>query len=203
MNLAGVTTLMQSGLWSWIVIPSMIFCARILDVSIGTVRIILLSRGNKLSVVLGFVESLVWIVVISQVMQNLANPASYVGWAAGFAAGTYVGILLESRLAIGTLLVRVITSTGSTALTDSLATEGYGVTSVDARGSKGDVQLIYTIIQRKHLQTVMDKIRAVEPTAFVSIEAIQSADLGVFPRSIAPRLFPSGSFRLRQRQKRK
>jgi uncharacterized protein YebE (UPF0316 family) len=198
-----MTPLTYSDLYVWLFIPAMIFCARILDVSIGTVRIILLARGNTLSVLLGFIESLVWIVVISQVMQNLENPASYVGWAAGFAAGTYVGILLEGRLAIGTLLVRVITPNGSLALTHQLANAGYGVTSVDAHGAKGEVQLIYTIIQRKHLQAVLDTIKSVEPKAFVSVEAIQSASLGVFPKPLAPRLIPFGISRQRQRQKRK
>ena len=201
-NLAGAT-LMQSDVWAWVIIPLMIACARILDVSIGTVRIILLARGDKLSILLGFVESLVWIVVISGVMQNLGNPASYVGWAAGFAAGTFVGLQLESRLAIGTLLVRIITPNDSSALHDTLSAAGFGVTSVDAHGSKGNVQLIYTIIPRKHLQSVLDTIRAVEPTAFVSVDAVQSADMGIFPAPMTSRLtFPS-IFRHRQSQKRK
>ena len=192
-NLAGAT-LMQSDVWAWVIIPLMIACARILDVSIGTVRIILLARGDKLSILLGFVESLVWIVVISGVMQNLGNPASYVGWAAGFAAGTFVGLQLESRLAIGTLLVRIITPNDSSALHDTLSAAGFGVTSV---------QLIYTIIPRKHLQSVLDTIRAVEPTAFVSVDAVQSADMGIFPAPMTSRLtFPS-IFRHRQSQKRK
>lgn len=203
MNFVGSGMLMQTELWNWLIIPLMIFCARILDVSIGTLRIILLARGNKLSILLGFVESFVWIVVISQVMQNLDNPASYLGWAAGYAAGTYVGILLESRLAIGTLLVRIITPNGSTSLIDSLAAAGYGITRVDAHGSKGDVQLIYTVIRRKYLQAVIDKIREIEPTAFVSVESIQSAELGTFPKPATPSMFPLGRLRYRQRMKRK
>ncbi len=195
--------LLFSNTWAWIAIPIMIFFARILDVSVGTVRVILLSKGNKVAVFLGFIESLVWILVISQIMQNLSNPISYLAWAAGYSAGTYAGILLEARLAIGTMLVRVITSNEADTLVLRLNTSGYGVTTVNAHGSKGQVKLIYTIVQRRHLEDVLRTIQDINPNAFISVEAVQSANMGVFPRTMSSKVLPFSRLRQRQKQKRK
>ncbi|MBU0762379.1 MAG: hypothetical protein KKD39_05085, partial [Candidatus Altiarchaeota archaeon] len=96
--------------FEWVLVPFLIFCARICDVTIGTVKVILITKGmRRLSPFLGFIEVLIWIVTISKVMENLNNPVNYVAYAAGFASGTYVGMLVEDRLALGTAMVRVIT----------------------------------------------------------------------------------------------
>ena len=101
-------TLVNSGffnsqVFAFVVVPILIFAARALDVSIGSVRVIFLARGRRVAAILGFFEVLIWLVVITQIMQNLSNPVTYIAYAAGFATGTYVGILLEGKLALGHL----------------------------------------------------------------------------------------------------
>ena len=184
---ASESALFDSWVFSLIVVPVLIFGARILDVSIGSIRVIFLARGKKLAALLGFFEVLIWLVVITQIMQNLNNPISYIAYAAGFAMGTLVGIHLEGKMALGTLLVRVITGRDADELVDHLRSAGYGVTSVDAHGVGGRVQLIYTIIQRKNLRDVIDIITARHPKAFLSVEEVQLASQGVFPVSAARR----------------
>lgn len=100
---------------AWVIIPLLILLARVLDVSIGTLRIILLGKGyKKLAPMLGFVESFVWILAVSQIMQNLNNLYYYVAYAGGFATGTYLGMVLEEKLSLGYVIVRVITHKDAT-----------------------------------------------------------------------------------------
>ena len=177
-----LANLVDSQLFSWVVVPLLIFCARIMDVTLMTVRIITLSRGRKwLAPAFGFVEVLIWLIAIRQIMQNLDNPVSYLAYAAGFAVGNVVGIYLEDKLAIGTLIVRIITVKEAEALVDALRHGGYGVTSLDAEGATGRVKLIYTVVKRKDLHDVTATIRTFNPKAFVSVEEIQSASEGIFP----------------------
>ena len=96
-------------LYTYLLLPLLIFCARIIDVSIGTLRIIFVSKGKRnIAPLLGFFEVLVWILAISEIMQNLNNWVCYVAYAAGFAAGNYVGMIIEEKLAIGILIIRII-----------------------------------------------------------------------------------------------
>ena len=90
----------------WVILPFIIFAARVFDVTLGTMRIIFLSRGKKyLAPLLGFVEVLIWITVVSQIVGGAHNIVAYIAYAAGFAAGNYVGMVIEDKLAIGTLVV--------------------------------------------------------------------------------------------------
>lgn len=165
--------------WSLVVIPLLIFCARLLDVPLATVRIILLSRGmKKVAPLVGFFEILIWLVAIGQVMQHLDRWINYVAYAGGFAAGTWLGISLESRLALGLLSVRVITAEDATDLIQRLRTERFGVTDFAARGISGNVRLIFMVIQRKDLDRVMEIVRAIHPKAFVSISDVRSVSEG-------------------------
>ena len=154
-----------------------------MDVSIGSVRVIFLARGRRVAAILGFFEVLIWLVVITQIMQNLNNPVTYIAYAAGFATGTYVGILLEGKLALGKLLVRVITEEDATELLHCLRAAGHGVTSVEAQGAHGRVQLLHTVIRRKSLQDVVNAVTRLSPSAFISVDEVQSATRGIFPAS--------------------
>jgi len=181
-------TLVNSGffnshVFAFVVVPILIFAARALDVSIGSVRIIFLARGRRVAAILGFFEVLIWLVVITQIMQNLSNPVTYIAYAAGFATGTYVGILLEDKLALGKLLVQVITEEDATELLCCLRAAGHGVTSVEAQGAHGRVQLLHTVIRRKSLQAVVNAVTRLSPNAFISVDEVQSATRGIFPAS--------------------
>jgi len=168
--------------YGWVFLPILIFFARVCDVTLGTIRIIFVSRGRrKLAPLLGFCEVLIWIVVIGQIVQNLQNVTSYLGYAAGFAAGNFVGMYLEDKLAFGTVMVRVIMPSGGDELMARLASCGYGVTGVDGQGATGPVKLVYTVVKRRHLADVVRVIHQINPKAFLSVEDLRSTQEGVFP----------------------
>ena len=177
-----MTTTIDPEVYAWVVLPILIFLARVTDVSLGTLRIIFIARGRrKLAPLLGFFEVLIWIVVVSQVMQNLHSPLSFIAYAAGFATGNYVGMRIEDKLAIGTLIVRVIVPQEASRLMTRLHEAGYGVTSIDAHGSTGEVTLVYTVVKRKDLYEVMTIIQDTYPKAFTSVEEVRSTREGIFP----------------------
>jgi len=172
---------LNSDIFSWVVLPILIFLSRIIDVSIGTIRIIFVSRGKKnLAPLLGFFEVMVWISAISQIMKHLDNIACYVAYAAGFATGTFVGMILEEKLAIGMLVVRVILVKDECRLMERLHNAGFGVTVVDARGANGDVKIVYTIIKRKELEEALEIITMCNSKAFYSIEDARTVNQGIF-----------------------
>ena len=160
--------------FSLVILPVLIFIARILDVSFGTLRIIYVSRGMRtLAAIVGFFEVLIWIVAIGQVMQNLTNWVTYVAYSLGFSFGNYVGVSIEKKLAIGNLIIRVITRKEADELVKFLWNSGYGVTSVDARGETGPVKVIFSIVKRKKLPEVLAIIKRFNPNAFYTIEDVR------------------------------
>ena len=164
------------------IVPMLIFLARILDVSMGTLRIMFVSRGRKkLAALLGFFEVLVWLVVISQVMQNLTNVINYVAYAGGFAAGNYVGLYIEERLAMGLLGLRIITQQSPGKLVEQLRAQEIGTTTVAAQGQQGQVHVVFSIIRRRDWSKFMDVVRKHNPTAFLSVEDVRTVKYGVFP----------------------
>jgi uncharacterized protein YebE (UPF0316 family) len=173
-----------ANLWvyTWIVIPFLIFLARIFDVSLGTVRVIFVSRGFKyLAPVIGFFEILIWLLAIGQIMKNLSNPLCYIAYAAGFGMGNYVGIRIAERLSLGVVLIRVVTKKDALPLVDCLKAENYGVTCVDGHGTSGQVKVVFTIVPRREVRSVVDLIRTFNPQAFYSIEDVGFVEKGIFP----------------------
>ena len=167
--------------YNWILLPLIIFFSRVCDVSLGTLRHVFISKGIRQIVpVLGFLEVLIWIIVVAQVMKNLNNVACYLAYAGGFATGTYVGLLIEERLALGLQVIRIITNQNCDNLLDALKLANHGVTVVDAKGSVGPVKMVFTIIKRKNVQQVVQLIHQYNPTAFYSIEEIKNTSQGVF-----------------------
>ena len=163
-------------------LPVLIFFARVLDVSIGTMRIVFLSRGMRLMApVFGFFEVLIWLMAISRIMGNLTSWVNYVAYASGFAAGNYVGMYLENRLAMGLLSVMIITPDDASALVRMFKDRRFGVTQVAGQGAQGEVRVIYVIIKRRDLAQVSRMLAEHRPDAFVVVNDIRSAAGGVFP----------------------
>ncbi len=161
----------DSATFIYIILPLLVFLARILDVTIGTLRIIFVSKGLKhIAALLGFFESLIWLIAVAQVMQNLNSWQTYIAFACGFGAGNYVGVVLEERIALGNLLIRIITMKEADVLVEVLRKAGYGVTSVDAAGESGPVKLIFSIIKRRNLTKIVGMIKKYNPNAFYTIE---------------------------------
>lgn len=160
-------------------VPIVIFVARIFDVSLGTIRIMYVARGMRTqAAVLGFFEVLIWILVVGQIMQNLDDIANFIAFAGGFAAGNYVGILIENKLKIGTLIYRVITQKDPRELIETLREQGFGVTQVAGEGKDGEVNIIFTIVKRKQWQLVQELIESYVPKAFYSVEEVKHVSNG-------------------------
>ena len=170
----------------WVGLPLLVFLARVTDVTLGTLRIIFTSRGQRnIAPLLGFIEVFIWVSVISEVTKGAHNVVAYLAYAAGFATGTYIGMFIEDRLALGVLVVRAIVPNQVKDLTKNLREKGYGVTHVDAHGAQGPVQLIYTIVMRKNLPDVIGIITQAHPSAFFTVEELRSSTHGVFPGPIS------------------
>ncbi len=173
---------MNDSLFKWVILPLLIFIARMSDVSLGTLRNVFISKGLRRVVpIMAFFEVLIWLISIGQIMKNLSNPLCYIAFAGGYATGTIVGMYIERRLALGTLVLRIITSQDSRELIHALTVSNVGITVIDGHGAKGPVKIIFTIIKRKDLQQIREIINKYNPNAFYTIEDIRHANLGVFP----------------------
>lgn len=167
--------------WNWIVIPVLIFLARMTDVSLATLRHIMVNKGMKRIVpFLGFFEVLIWLMAITQVMQNLTNVACYIAWASGFSTGTYLGMVIEEKIALGYQIVRIITNQQSEELIEELKKQGHGVTVVPAVGALGPVKMVFTIVKRKDVSMVIKQIKEFNPQSFFTVEDVRNTSAGVF-----------------------
>lgn len=169
---------------NYLLLPLFIFLARIFDVSLGTLRIIFVTKGMRIiAPLVGFFEVLIWLLAISRIMQDLDNWVSYIAYAGGFATGNFVGMYLEERLAIGHEMIRVITRKDATSLIEELREMGYGVTSVKAEGIEGEVAIIYIIARRRMISEVLDKINYFNPRALYTVESIKYVNKEIFHKS--------------------
>ncbi len=177
----------------FIILPLLVFLARVVDVSMGTLRIIFVAKGLKhFAALLGFFEALIWLIAVTQVMQNLNSWQTYIAFALGFAVGNYVGVVLEEKIALGNLLIRIITQKEADELVHVLWEAGYGVTSVDAKGETGPVKLIFSITKRKNLDKIISLIKKYNPNAFYTIEDMRYVNktypLPMSKRTLFPRM---------------
>ena len=165
---------LQSDTFTYFILPLLIFIGRITDVSIGTIRIIFVSRGNRIvAPILGFFEVLIWVTVISNIIQQLDNIYAYLAYAGGFATGNYIGLRIEERLAVGNNVIRIITSCLAQELIDELHAKGYGATIVKGKGKDSDVSLIFTVVKRKEVAMVVEMIEKYNPDAFYTVEDVR------------------------------
>lgn len=175
--------LLEAWVVEWVLLPVLIFCSRIVDVSVGTIRLILVARGYRLqSALLGFCEVLIWVVVITVVLKHLTHPVMYVAYAAGFSTGNYVGIYIEEWLSLGHIGLRVITNLDATELVHYLRDdEKCGLTVVDAQGARGAVKILYAVMPRSHAPRVIRKVREFNPRSFYTIEDIRTLNDAFVP----------------------
>lgn len=165
---------MGSELAGILLLSAFIFVARVLDVALGTLRIIFIAKGFKWIVpLIGFVEILVWIIAIGEIMENLDNWIYYIAYAGGFATGNFIGMVIEERLAIGYEMVRVITKRDAHDLIERIGEKKFGMTHVRAHGSKGKVAVLYIIVKRTDLECLINIIKSYNPKAFYTVEEIR------------------------------
>lgn len=176
------------------------FSVRIIDATLDTLRIIFISRGNKVvAPILGFFEVLIWLIAITRIMQNLDNFTTYIAYAAGFAVGNFVGLYFEEKLAIGIQVIRVITGKDSKELIHNLRENGFGATTMKAEGKNGPVDIIFLIVQRNVIQEAIAIINQFNPKSFYSIEDVRSLNVdnskftaGLKKTSFTPRWMRKG-----------
>ncbi len=157
----------------------LIFLARVLDMSLDTLRVLFMMRGKKkIAWGLGFMQSAIFVLAITSVLRNLSNPLTVFGYASGFATGVVLGMVLEERLAIGHVHLTIISSRLGTAVAERLRTEGYGITEVPARGKDGMVTLLNCSVLRKNVDRVYELVSDVDPSAFITAEDVRPVRRG-------------------------
>ena len=149
----------------------LIFCLRLTDVTLGTLRILMTVRGRKyLAALIGFFEVTIFIVAVSQVVRNVHNVWMVLGYSLGFAAGTLVGMTIEEQLALGFTVVRIISTDIENKIAEALRALGYGVTEMTGQGLRGAVEILEVVVQRHDLPVVLQTIDEVDSRAFVTVE---------------------------------
>lgn len=167
--------------YEYLVLPLLIFVARMADTSLATLRIVMISKGKRRETrIIGFIEVLLWLVAVGQIVQNLNNVMCYLAWAGGFTAGGYIGFIIEDKLAIGRQLLRIITNSPYEGLLEEMRNTGHGYTLIDGQGATGPVKIIELVVERQHLQPVLSIARVHLPTAFITTSDVVNTTSGVF-----------------------
>ena len=166
----------MDSLWfDYVVIPLLIMMARVVDVSLDTIRVIMIAKGyRRMAPFVGFFQVLIWIITITRIMAHLEIWTAYLGYASGFAIGTFVGMKLEQRLALGYELIRVITKADASLLIHKLLEKGIQITFVDGRGKDGNVGILFIVERRRVIREVIGIIKEYNPNAFYTIEDVRS-----------------------------
>lgn len=164
---------------NYVIIPILIFLARICDVSISTIRIIFVMSGRRnIAPFLGFFEALIWLLAIGQIISNIDNGFSYIAYASGFAVGTYVGMYIEEKLAIGRVVLRLITKEPVDELLSFLTENEYRYSILDAQGKTGKVNVVFLVLKRENLNHLTEAINRYHPSAFYTIEGVKMVNEG-------------------------
>jgi uncharacterized protein YebE (UPF0316 family) len=161
-------------------LPFLIFLARICDVSIGTVRIVVVMRGHKMAAaILGFFEVAIWVLAVSAVLTHIKESIwTIIGYASGYAVGTLVGMIIEEKMALGHQIIRVVNTDAKLRIADYLREKGFGVTQVQAVGMKGDHELCFIVAPRWKTKELVKLIHEHSAQTFVTVEDIRSMSAG-------------------------
>jgi uncharacterized protein YebE (UPF0316 family) len=163
-------------LFSYFILPLLIFLARIMDVSINTIRIIYVLGGRRVTAtMLGFFESFIWLMAIRQIFEHLDNWVCYIAYPGGFAMGILVGMMIEERIAYGKVIVRIITSKDVTNFISYLEVHQLRYTRVNTVGAEGPESLVFTVLERENLESLLLTMKEILPTAFYTVEKVNRA----------------------------
>jgi len=164
-----------------VLLPILIVLARMTDVSLGTLRIILVSKNyRKIAPFISFLESLIWITVAARIITTLGHWTAFFAYALGYALGTYMGMKIDAKLSLGRAFVRVIVARDFDKLEQNLRENKFGVTSVAAEGKDGYVKILFIVLNRTELANCIDTITKTNPSAFYTVESIQTTNAGYF-----------------------
>ncbi|MDF1500629.1 MAG: DUF5698 domain-containing protein [Anaerolineales bacterium] len=156
-----------------------IFILRVADMTLDTLRVLFVIRGRKsLAWILGFFQSSLWVIAITSVLSNLDNPWNIISYAAGFATGNVIGIMIEQGLAIGHSHMQIISQRLGSAIADTVRNLGYAATELPARGRDGTVSVISCSLRRKDIEDVRKAVQEIDPQAFITVEDIRPIHRG-------------------------
>lgn len=163
--------------------PLVVFFLRVTDVSMATLRMLLTVRNRRvLAPLIGFFEVLIWVAAIGIVVQHLQSPLHVIGYAGGFATGSFVGLLIEERLALGLATIRTVVRSGGAELSMELRDAGFGVTELRGQGREGPVEVLYAVLPRRQVARALSLIDRDAPNAFVVVDEPRQVRRGwLFP----------------------
>ncbi|HPY96945.1 MAG TPA: DUF5698 domain-containing protein [Candidatus Cloacimonadota bacterium] len=171
-------------LYTYLLLPLLIVMARVMDVSLGTLRIILISKGlKKLAPVIGFFEVFIWIIVVNKIITGVSHPITYFAYALGYALGTYVGLYIDGKLSLGKVMIRIISKDDPHVLGELLRASNIGATAVKAEGRDGEVTILLSIVNRKELNKVLKRLNEFNPNIFYTVEDIHTVNKGFFGKA--------------------
>lgn len=170
---------MDTNVFRYLVLPLLIFTARVCDVTLSTIRIIFVMNGKRnIAPILGFFEAFIWLLAVGQIISQVDNIFAYLAYAGGFATGTFVGMYVEERLAVGMAVLRLITKEVNEGMLAFLHDNKFSYSLVDAMGRKGKVNLVFFVVKRENLQRLIEGINEHHPNAFYTIENIRQVNEG-------------------------
>jgi uncharacterized protein YebE (UPF0316 family) len=169
---------------SYVLLPALIFLARVADVTVATVKLMfVVNNARKAAAILGFFESLITIVALARIMQDASNLPAYIMYAGGFATGTYVGMWIEEKLAYGNVLVRIISKHIPGELLTYLTENQYRYSMVDANEQEGNSQILFTVCQRSRLSAFLETLEQIAPKALYTIEGVKKVSNEFLPET--------------------
>lgn len=159
-----------------------IFISRVVDVSMSTTRTLMVMQGRKVqAAMIGFFEIIIYITALNKVVSGLDNPLNLLAYALGFACGTYVGITIEGKIALGNLSAQVILkSNDNKELIETLRANGFGVTVLEGMGKEGKREILTIVMNRKDLDTLRGLVNGFDENAFITVNSINPVGGGYF-----------------------
>jgi len=155
-----------------------IFIAKTIEVSISTIRLVYVNKGERLKgAILGFVEVMIWLLVVSSVLNNIADdPFKMFAYAAGFALGNYLGVSIEAKIAVGLASIQVVVSENAgDILANILRDSQFGVTIIDGRGKDNNKKnLLFVQLQRRKIPAAIKLIKDTYPNAYINVNDVKS-----------------------------
>lgn len=156
-----------------------IFALRVIGVTLATVRVLIVMRGQKLlAAFMGFFEVLVYVLAIGEVVNNLSNVWNLLGYCLGFAAGTLIGMAIDDRLALGHATVRIVSRYKGQIVAEAIRDAGYAATVEWGQGRGGTVGLVYSTVKRKDVDDILHISDTNDPEAFVTVEEARTIRRG-------------------------
>ena len=174
--MSGIEALLSMNVW---VGALMIFIMRVANMSLDTIRVMMVVRGRKgWAWVTGFIQTVIMIYVLSAVIKEVDNLLNIIAYAGGFATGNVVGMWIEDKLAMGYTHLRIISTKTGLAIAENLRKRGYAVTEISGRGRDGTVTLLNVSVQRKNKDKVSEIVEQVDEDAFITAEDLRPVRRG-------------------------